>query len=204
MTWAYRKLFSFLDTSLSLLPYLVFGILVSSILIVLIKSGLSFEQLIELLNVVIWPTIVLMSLLFFRKVFTYLFFSIEEFNFFGAKGKLKNVRAVVSEKAQDMYESRLSTEKQKEERRLNNEELESLKNSQGEVEARNEKIYLLAERVIKEKEELFEQNNLLKEEIKSLNDNSGPSTRELQTMINDLLAQVDALQKREAKKPVQE
>jgi hypothetical protein len=189
-----KKNFNPLDSFFSLLPFFILTLLSGLILIVFFRSNLTFEQLIELLRVFVWPAIVLISLLFFRKVFTYLFFSIEEFNFFGAKGKLKNVRTVVMEKAQDMYESRISLETQEEELRLNNEELENLRNRHGDVEEKNEEIFQIAKRILVEKDELLKQNNALKDKIESLVSNDGPSNQELQTMINDLMAQIASLQ----------
>ena len=98
------------------------------------------------------------------------------------------------EKAQDMYESRISLETQEEELRLNNEELENLRNRHGDVEEKNEEIFQIAKRILVEKDELLKQNNALKDKIESLVSNDGPSNQELQTMINDLMAQIASLQ----------
>ncbi|MEX0934939.1 MAG: hypothetical protein WDZ70_01260 [Candidatus Paceibacterota bacterium] len=80
---------------------LLFGLL-AILLIAAIKADHS--ELIDYLGVVIWPAIVLIALLFFRKVFTFLFFSMENFNFFGAKGRLRNVEEVIREKARELHE----------------------------------------------------------------------------------------------------
>ncbi len=60
--------------------------------------NMSWEEFIEFLKVLMWPVTILIILFFFRKIFTYLFFSMEEFNFFGIKGELKNVNDFIEEK----------------------------------------------------------------------------------------------------------
>ncbi|MEK7639230.1 MAG: hypothetical protein AAB388_03670 [Patescibacteria group bacterium] len=193
--WLYKKFSRFFESVLGLLPLFVLLTLSGVVLLVIFQSKTSFNQLIELLKVTIWPTIVLLLLLFFKKVFTYLFFSIEEFNFFGAKGKLKNVRSVVMEKAEDMYQSRLEQEKQEKENEKNKNELAMLRASKDNEVENKKKILDLAERILADKEKLVEENNSLKKKIDSILNSDGPSAQDLQQMISDLLAQVSALQK---------
>lgn len=57
----------------------------------------SFHDYLEFLKIIVWPFTALTILFFFREVVTYLFFSMNEFNFFGAKGKLRNVNDVIIE-----------------------------------------------------------------------------------------------------------
>jgi hypothetical protein len=64
---------------------------------------LSYENYLKFLEVFIWPTTILIILYFFKKVATYLFFSMDEFNFFGAKGNLKNINDVVLEQVNKRF-----------------------------------------------------------------------------------------------------
>lgn len=57
----------------------------------------------DLVKALVWPVTALIALFFFRKVFTYLFFSITEFNFFGTKGELKNVGDLIREEVDKKY-----------------------------------------------------------------------------------------------------
>src|SRR5581483_11572930 len=52
-----------------------------------------------------WVIVVGFGLWYFRRIVTYLFFSMDEFNFFGTHGKLKNVRDLIKEKAYDLSQS---------------------------------------------------------------------------------------------------
>lgn len=60
-----------------------------------------FDKYFELVKIIIWPSTILISLFFFRKVVTYLFFSMDEFNFFGARGSLKNINSLIEEKVDE-------------------------------------------------------------------------------------------------------
>jgi hypothetical protein len=73
---------------------------------------LKFQEYIDFLKILIWPYTILIILFFFKKVVTYLFFSMDEFNFFGAKGNLKNVNEVILEEVEKKF-----LEKENEERR---------------------------------------------------------------------------------------
>ncbi len=60
------------------------------------------NNFIKILYIVVWPLVILVISILFRKVFTYLFFQIDEFSFFGTKGKLKGVREMIMEKAEEL------------------------------------------------------------------------------------------------------
>ncbi len=72
-----------------------------------------FSHFLRLVEIGIWPITVLICAFFFRKVFTYLFFSVEEYNFFGIRGSLKSVTSVIEERARMLEEKRLMDEKLK-------------------------------------------------------------------------------------------
>lgn len=79
-----------------------------------IAGYLDFDNFVKITEVLIWPITVLILLYFFKRVVTYLFFSLDEFNFFGTKGELKNVRDLIIEKVNEKFENEkreLDTEK---------------------------------------------------------------------------------------------
>lgn len=60
---------------------------------------ISFNQFLQLLEIIAWPGVVLVAAFFFRKVFTYMFFSMDQFSFFGAHGRLKRAEEMIEEEA---------------------------------------------------------------------------------------------------------
>lgn len=71
---------------------------------------ISFEQFLRLLDIIAWPGVVLVAAFFFRKVFTYLFFSMDQFSFFGAHGRLKRVEEMIEEEAARLVQRQKDTE----------------------------------------------------------------------------------------------
>ena len=106
----------------------VYLILTIGILYIIHKLGwISFEDFERILKIVIWPVTVISVLFFFQKVFTFMFFSMDRFNFFGAQGTLKNVEQVVEENV----ERRVKEEQEREE--LKN-EIQSMRGDKERVE----------------------------------------------------------------------
>ena len=79
---------------------------------------MSWEEFIQLLKVLIWPVTILIILFCFRKIFTYLCFSMEEFNLFGTKGKLRNIQDIINEKANELRNHEKITEEQEKELKI--------------------------------------------------------------------------------------
>ncbi len=104
----------------------------------------SFEDFLDLLRIVIWPSVLLLGAFHFKRVFTYAFLSFEEFNFFGLKGKLKDVREVIDERARTKFNEMRSAEK-----------MESLKIKEKNIEELKEEI-----------EDMYVENFVLKDELK--------------------------------------
>jgi hypothetical protein len=100
---------NFLEKIINSLPYFILALLFGSLLILIFRQKLGYEQFIGIVQTLIWPAIVLIGLLFFRKVFTYLFLSMEEFNFFGTRGKLRDAREIIEEKV----EKRITEERER-------------------------------------------------------------------------------------------
>jgi len=95
-----------------LLLYIVVIIEIAiGLLLVMAYKGLSIEQflelidiLLELIDILVWPIVVFLAFLFFRKISTYLFLSLSGFNFFGIKGEFKSPREVIEEKVKEEIE----------------------------------------------------------------------------------------------------
>lgn len=135
---------------------------------IFIWNVLSWIQFIELVKVLAWPVVVVLALLFFKKVFTYLFFSMEEFDFFGAKGGLKNVRDMVREKADELYEQEMEGRKRAEERAAHQKELSELKTSTTEGTELSRKAIAIAEKTFDENQKYRKENADLKRQNESL------------------------------------
>jgi len=109
----YKNLVIIAGVIITISPYFIV-IFSFYLFFVLLKQGfVNFSDFIDLLNIIVWPLVLLSGLLFFKKVITYLFFSMDEFNFFGNKGTLKNIQEVINEKVDII----LNTEKKEEEHR---------------------------------------------------------------------------------------
>jgi predicted membrane protein len=146
------------------------------------KEG--FDQFLKLLSVIVWPSLILCALLFFKKTFAYLFFSLEEFNFFGLKGRLKNVQDMINEKAQKLYE----------EEKRQKEMVEKLDIYEKRVKSKTmtaEEYKNLAEEVIRFNSKLVDDyDNLTDERIKERE-----KVKELRVQISALLNQISELQR---------
>ena len=110
------------------LPCLIFVILFLVIIKLIFSTKISFDDFINLTEVIIWPMVIFASFLFFRKVFSYLFLSMEEYNFFGNRGAFKNITDVIEERVEKRMSEINSEEKYKNEYKKIEKEAELLKN----------------------------------------------------------------------------
>jgi hypothetical protein len=110
--WSYLKTIANLLRIFTVwvLPFLVYIII--AYYVVRRIYGFDLSTFTDILKITVWPVTVLISLFFFRKVVTYMFFSMNEYNFFGAKGELTNVHKFLEEEV----EARLKSAKLKEQR----------------------------------------------------------------------------------------
>jgi predicted membrane protein len=149
--------------SKSLLYFIL--VVFAGLLIVFLYKNLGYEHFLGFVQVLIWPSIILLALFFFKKVFTYLFFSMEEFNFFGLKGRLKNITEVI----EDRVQKRIQEEKDEKERSLKvveiSKELENMKESKVGGEKKYEETLRLANKLLKDYNELSLQNLATKQEL---------------------------------------
>ena len=123
--------------------------------------NISFNDYLEFLKILVWPISALIILFFFKKVITYLFFSIDGFNFFGAKGELKNVYDLITEKVNEKLEEEKrqrqgDTEKQK--------LLDEVRNKTIQKET-VEKVIKLWTNSTEENKKLIEENKQLRETL---------------------------------------
>lgn len=84
------------------------------LLALIIPTKFFHLDFLRFIDILAWPITVLTGLFFFKKVFTYLFFSMNEFNFFGLKGHLRNINEVILEEVNKKF----SEKEEQEERRL--------------------------------------------------------------------------------------
>jgi hypothetical protein len=70
-----------------------------------------YQRIKEIINIIVWPIIIFISILYFNKIFTYLFFSMNKFNFFGIEGELKDIEKVIDEQANKKIEEKEIEEK---------------------------------------------------------------------------------------------
>jgi len=154
-----------LEKIIEKLPYIILIFLILVILIFILRDGISYEQFLNILKILIWPTVVLLALIFFKKVFTYLFFSMEEFNFFGNKGILKNVQEVIEEKVQQ----RVEEEQRKKEGQLIvkkiEDELEVVRSSQKNSDKKSQERLTLAQEIFKKYKVLLSENDKITKEL---------------------------------------
>jgi hypothetical protein len=80
------------------------------LLALIIPTKLFKLDFLKFIDILAWPITILTASFFFKKVFTYLLFSIDEFNFFGLKGHLRNVNDVILDEVNKKF-----IEKEKEE-----------------------------------------------------------------------------------------
>jgi hypothetical protein len=112
----------------------------------------TFNRVMEVIKNLIWPIIIIVFFVFFKKVFTYLFLSLDSFNFFGIKGNLKDPQELIIEKAEELVE--------KEKRgTINKKELEKIKLSKEDTKHKLDEAIELLERKNEEYESLLRRFN---------------------------------------------
>ncbi|MCK5466553.1 hypothetical protein KAI56_03615 [Candidatus Parcubacteria bacterium] len=88
-----------LNKRIDLLTLVVAEITVGLLLIAIYKE-LSLSNFLKIIDILAWPVVFFLAFYFFRKVFTYLFFSLRGFNFFGIKGELKSPEKMIEEEVE--------------------------------------------------------------------------------------------------------
>lgn len=159
---------NFIEKLTNSLPYFILLLLLSILLIFFISKTPDFQQFILILQTLIWPVVVLIGLLFFKKVFTYLLFSLEEFNFFGNKGKLKDVRELIEEKVEKIIEEEKSQRKRLEDEENFKKEFAKAKESRVGFEKKAKDNLELAMDIFKKYQELTKSNSELTKELNML------------------------------------
>jgi len=119
---------------------------------------LSFGEYLEFLKILVWPYTVLVILFFFKKVVTYLFFSMDEFSFFGAKGNLKNVNEVIIEEVNKKFLEKENEEKRKDDTEKLNAEIKSKESELNRAKGTADENLILARKIMEEWKKSTEQN----------------------------------------------
>lgn len=134
----------------------------------------SFDNYIKILDILIWPLALLMSMSFFRKVFTYIFFNLDQFNFFGTKGELKKIEDVIKDESLKLYNAEKKEKELKESFESSEREyqkrLKSLKTQKLTEKERAEQNLELADTILKKWQKTIEDLSKLSEENQKLRD----------------------------------
>ncbi len=80
-------------------------------ILIVMAPDYQFSRVKELTNIIMWPVVVLFGALFFNRVFTYLFFSVRKFNFFGMEGELRGIEDVINEQVENRLREKKDEEK---------------------------------------------------------------------------------------------
>lgn len=127
--------------------------------------NITFNDYLEFLKILVWPVSALIILFFFKKVIAYLFFSMDGFNFFGAKGEIKNVYDLITEKVNERFENeKREKERESEVIRLQK-EIESNSGRANENLSTAKEILSEWKKTIADNKKLTEENNQLRESL---------------------------------------
>lgn len=141
--------------------------------------NLNFNDYMEFLRILIWPCTVLIILFFFKKIATYLFFSMDGFNFFGAKGNLKNVNDVIIEEVNRKFLEEKNEEMREKDMKEAREEIKSKEAEISKAQGSVDDNLNIAKGIMKEWKKSIELNK------KSIN-NLAKENRRLKEIITDL------------------
>lgn len=145
-----------------LIPFVLF---LTALLFFTYVLKADFQKYLELVQVLIWPFTLLLTLFFFRKVITYLFFSMNEFNFFGSKGVLKNVTDVIEERVESRFQSEKDEAKRQEELNSMEQALSKAVESRDTHESRAGENLKLAEEMFHNYRELSKKYSKVQDEL---------------------------------------
>lgn len=111
---------------------------------------------------------VLFGLFLFKRIIAYLFLSMESFNFFGAKGRIRPVEEVIEERVNKKIKEEKEAKVLDEERQAHNTALASLKDSTSDLEGRYNRAIALAEKFSIQVADYATQNSQLKKQVEAL------------------------------------
>lgn len=155
----------FIDKILSLSPYVVLLVLIGVLLDFVHRQDLNFDQINKLIGTIIWPTVVFFAFLFFRRVITYLFFSMEEFGFFGTRGELKDVREVINERVEQKFVEDKAKEEQDKKLSIMQEQLRVAAQSQADTKTEVEENFKLAKSIFEDYKKLLTDHEKVTKEL---------------------------------------
>lgn len=173
--------------------YSIFFPILFLFLVVLVYKKLEFDNFLRLIQVLIWPCVLLVALFFFRKVFFYFFLSMEEFNFFGAKGMLKNVSVVIDERVKKIREQEQREENYKLEREAHQNELNEARSKGENTKAANDKLFVIADKLIEDNQNLNKQILERDEKLKRYEANESALKYRLEALRNIVHGSVSSI-----------
>lgn len=130
--------------------------------------GVLTDKFLALLGIISWPIVILIVLVYFREVLAYMFFSMEQFNFFGTTGKIKNVETMIREEANKLKHAEEEEQKIIAERKEHEVEIAEIRDQKITLQERADKATALVERLFDENETLKEMNYRQKVKYRSL------------------------------------
>lgn len=178
--WLFIALTNLLQTFL-LLAIVLIAVALPKIL----WPEIGFKEFLEFIEILAWPVIALIVAFFFRKVFTYMFFSMNEFNFFGAKGRLRDVNNVIMEEV----DKKIQEEKDQEKNKL---EMQRLSEKIEEQDIEKKRTIQTKDKDIEEARKIAEENINLAKEIFDKWQNSENQSKQIE---KELIAENKRLKK---------
>lgn len=169
-------------------PFILF--LLSIALIIYVLRG-DFDKYIRLLSITIWPITILLALFFFRKVVTYLFFTMDEFNFFGAKGELKDITEVIDRRVEKRIKDEKDDQKRSEEIKAIADSLEKARLSHDGAEKKAQENLKLAKDIFAEYKELTGKHAEATKELEDFRQKETQRRERVRAMIRHRQAKID-------------
>lgn len=126
------------------------------------------EYLLRILESVKWPLTILIVAFFFRRVVAYLFLSLEEYNFFGARGVIKDPETVIRERVEERVRRAAAEQERQRERKAVQQEIENLRQSKQSSEKTIAELSVLAEKLAEDKQRFSSEISSLLEKIQFL------------------------------------
>jgi hypothetical protein len=128
--------------------------------------NLDFLRFVDILS---WPITILTALFFFKKVFTYLFFSINEFSFFDLKGHLRNVNEVILDEVNKRFIEKEKDEIRKADMETLNLEISKKEDELGKEKGNADENLKLAKSILKEWRDSIKKKDKIIDELENEN-----------------------------------
>lgn len=135
------------------------------------------EHWLRFFEIIAWPSVVVILLSLFKKIFTYLFLSVREFNIFGAHGRLRDPYEVIEERTAQKYKERITSEEHERHQEVLKRKIQNMEEELNSNALQRDELFLLSQeslRLLKEyrenNDELFLENQELLHQLEFLKD----------------------------------